>query len=483
LSDKRVIKSFAPGSFDNNNHFYPKVLNAELHPLVRFFLSLGKDRVINRYCHLNPMVSRQALADFLNYRCKYLKWAGADLFQVTTSDGHKQTVVIETNSCPSGQKSMPMSDEFDGKGGYRLIIENSFRSMIRNKKLVNGVLAVLYDKNPMEVSGYAATMADVFSEAVYMVPFFKDDWQEFSRYSEDRTLEIQINGQWTPVRAALRYVTQKPWTRIPVVSKTKILNPVVGCLAGGRNKLVAAKAYELFNAEARETGLKINMPHTVYDVSKIEVPLVMKTLGGRGVVKVPYSNAGQGVFTITSEQELERFMDMDFPYDQFIVQALIGNSEWSSTCPEGQLYHLGTVPNKNNEIYVADMRLMVSSGDEGFRPVGFYARRALKPLSQELKGSEESWDMLGTNLSVKLGEDQWSSETNRLILMDRRDFNSLGVGIDQLIDSYIQTVMATIAIDQMAKNLISEKGGLKKKLFQSLNKDDSFIGEIYDYQQ
>jgi len=482
MPQTRKLEIFSPGSFDNNNHFYPKVLNAELHPLVRYFMSLSKDRIINRYCHLNPRVNAIALGDYLNYKCRYLKWAGADLFQVTTSGGQKQTVVIETNSCPSGQKSMPMSDEFDGKKGYRLVLENSFVSMLRSKKNSSGLLAVLYDKNHMEASGYAATMADVFDEDVYLVPCFQDDWMDFSRYSEDRVLEIKINQKWQPVRAAMRYVTQKPWSRIPVVTKTRILNPVVGCMAGGRNKLVAAKAYELFNAQSFEHGLKINTPHTVYDVSKIEVPLVIKTLGGKGVVKVPYSNAGQGVFTITSQRELDQFMKDEFVYDQFIVQALIGNSEWSSTCPDGQLYHVGTVPDKKNEIYVADMRLMVTSGDKGFWPVGFYARKALKPLSKELKGAEESWDMLGTNLSVKLGEDKWSSETNRLMLMDRKDFNILGVGIDELIDSYIQTVMATIAIDQMAQNLIGEKGGLKRKLFRSLNKDDSFIGEIYDYQ-
>lgn len=33
--------------------------------------------------------------------------------------------------------------------------------------------------------------------------------------------------------------------------------------------------------------------------------------------------------------------------------------------------------------------------------------------------------MLGTNLSVK-EDGKWSTETNRLLLMDRKDFNQLG---------------------------------------------------------
>lgn len=49
------------------------------------------------------------------------------------------------------------------------------------------------------------------------------------------------------------------------------------------------------------------------------------------LLQVPYSNAGQGVFTITNEEELAEFMDTEFFYDKFILQGLIGNSKWSST--------------------------------------------------------------------------------------------------------------------------------------------------------
>ena len=41
---------------------------------------------------------------------------------------------------------------------------------------------------------------------------------------------------WEHVRAAIRYVTQKPWNRIPPITRTLIYNPVLACLAGGRNK-------------------------------------------------------------------------------------------------------------------------------------------------------------------------------------------------------------------------------------------------------
>ena len=38
------------------------------------------------------------------------------------------------------------------------------------------------------------------------------------------------------------------------------------------------------------------------------------------MVKVPYANAGQGVWTITHEGELKEFMAIEHRYDSFIVQ-------------------------------------------------------------------------------------------------------------------------------------------------------------------
>jgi hypothetical protein len=86
--------------------------------------------------------------------------------------------------------------------------------------------------------------------------------------------------------------------------------------------------------------------------------------------------------------------------------------------------------------------------------------------------------MLGTNLSIKEGKNQWRSDTNRLILMDRRDFNKLGLGLDDLIEAYIQTVLSTVAIDNMCKTLYNSKGRFRMKLFTSLNNDATLINEI-----
>jgi len=61
--------------------------------------------------------------------------------------------------------------------------------------------------------------------------------------------------------------------------------------------------------------------------------------------------------------------------------------------------------------------------------------------------------------------------------MDRKDFNRLGISLDDLIDSFIQTVLASTAIDQMCKRLL-KNGTFEHELFASLNKDPHFIDEV-----
>ena len=62
--------------------------------------------------------------------------------------------------------------------------------------------------------------------------------------------------------------------------------------------------------------------------------------------------------------------------------------------------------------------------------------------------------------------------------MDSRDFNKLGLGLDDLIDGYIQTVCAVTAIDDMAKELINGDSKFDMNLYSSLCSDASLLDEI-----
>ncbi|KAJ3347619.1 hypothetical protein HDU83_001930 [Entophlyctis luteolus] len=482
------------GEFEAEKHFYPRVLNANIHPLVSSFLTLGNERIIARYTHLNPQVNRDTLQNILAYKPKYFQWAGSDLFNVTTASGQRQMIIVETNSCPSGQKSMPLLSELgDDHGGYGVVIDQTFREMIAQADKSVGALAVVYDKNPMEATGYACVMADHTREKVYLAEYYEDDANPPVRWVDGVLHVRDADGVWIPIRACFRYVTQKPWNRFPVNSKTIVLNSVVSCLAGGRNKAMAARAYEFLNAELDGTGLQVRIPETIRNVTKNEIPLWLDSMGGHAVLKNPYSNAGQGVYTITNKAELKQFMDAEHHYDKFIVQSLVGNASWSSITRAGKFYHVGTIPNKKNHTFVSDLRMMVCGNQQGFRPVAIYARRARKPLLRHLEDdpSITSWEMLGTNLSLKV-DGEWTTEAQRLLLMDRKDFNQLGLGVDDLIDAYIQTVLSVIAIDKMAQRLMKETPDTETDarypwfnrtvfdfaLFEALNPDIALLQEI-----
>jgi len=455
--------------FEITEHYYPKVLNAETHPMVTNFLHLSIKRIVERYCHLHPTVDRDVLLKILKQPPSHLRWSGADLFVTTTSSGNRKLTVIETNTCPSGQKSMPRSDIKLQEGfGYKQLIGSTFKPMLKNipPELYSGALAVVYDKNKMEASGYAHAMADIFRENVYLVEFYNDDKDPPVKFDDDGVMLIRTDpDKWIKVRAAFRYVTQNPWDRIPMRTKTEILNPMIACISGGRNKNLAAKAYGKLNADLKHSGIQLNTPKTFTDVPFQAIPFAISSLGGVGVIKSPYGNAGVDVFTITDDQELEDFMqnfgkegaNMGRGYgDKFIVQSLIGNANWSSDFGSGKFYHVGTVPNSKGNIFVADIRMMIQWDGTKWSPCVVYSRRSKEPLPQELDPSMPSFDILGTNLSVKIGENKWGTDTHRLLVMDTRDFNKLGIGLDDLIDGFVQTVLATIAIDNMAKVFMGE---------------------------
>ena len=118
------------------------------------------------------------------------------------------------------------------------------------------------------------------------------------------------------IRACLRYVTQKPWKKLPLNSKTKMLNPIIVCLAGGRNKIMASYAYKCFNQTnlERGSGVFIRLPYSLINVDKKDIPSLLANdsmLQGKAVVKVPYGNCGQGVYTILNGHELDEFMNVN----------------------------------------------------------------------------------------------------------------------------------------------------------------------------
>ncbi|HFS67889.1 MAG TPA: hypothetical protein ENK67_06715, partial [Flavobacteriia bacterium] len=66
-------------------------------------------------------------------------------------------------------------------------------------------------------------------EKVYYVDFYKDDPNPRVVFKNGIMYIRDDNEELIPLRAAFRYLTQKPWNRLPLHSKTKILNPTIAC--------------------------------------------------------------------------------------------------------------------------------------------------------------------------------------------------------------------------------------------------------------
>lgn len=475
MISRHAAEIIRPGNFVKHNHFYPGVLNSTAHPTVQRFLQLSRDTIISLYCSRHPQIDSKDIASLLQYKCKYFLWSGSDLLYVRSAENGNQMVVIETNSCPSGQKHMPGLEHYSSFRGYeRLIKTVCSKGTMTNKS--GGGLAVLYDKNKMEASGYAAALAELSSQNVMLVPFFENDLDPPVRFSNS-ILEVRdAYGWWHSIEFALRYVTQRPWNRIPFQTKTHIVNPTVVCLAGGRNKLMACKAYEEFNTSLTGTGLRIKTPRTICNVRKSDVPRLITELGGKAVVKVPYSNAGQGIYIITNERELFVFMNENSSYEEYIIQSLIGSEPQENGQIESYS-HIGTKTSGSEDRYVFDMRMMVTNNDEGFHPVALYSRRAKSPLNS-IKSCTSYWDVFGTNLSYKGADGEWQSDESRLISLCRSGFESLELGLEELVEAYIQTVMSVIAIDQMAERLMNKNQGFDYDHFSSLNGDRQLLQEM-----
>lgn len=87
--------------------------------------------------------------------------------------------------------------------------------------------------------------------------------------------------------------------------------------------------------------------------------------------------------------------------------------------------------------------------------------------------------MLGTNLSQ--GADGTSgTDTSRLLLLDEDTYPDLRLEFNDLIESYVQTVFAATAVEQLCRRLMPHGvgGAFDLKLFKELDQDEVLLREI-----
>ena len=77
MSVKNQIELIEPSTFEAEKHFYPKVLNSSLHPMVEYFFNMTRASIIERYVHLNPLIDKEYLDNLLHHSNKhfFLGWS------------------------------------------------------------------------------------------------------------------------------------------------------------------------------------------------------------------------------------------------------------------------------------------------------------------------------------------------------------------------------------------------------------------------
>ena len=454
---------------------YEESYNKQIDPTVKQLMDMSQMQIAHNYSSRHNVEYDQVLK-LLQSKVQYMPWSGSDILNVQDLQGKKHKVILETNSCPSGAKDLPSADFTTiNDSAYAKILQATLLPKIKDEK---SDLAVIWDKNKVETRNYAQVLANLTQRDVHYVPLFNQtDMQDLN--FNPHTLGFNDEK----IAGAFRYVTQGPWKRISVNTSTPMTNPIIACLAGGRNKLLAAKAYEQFNK--KDSDLKISLPYTSSELSKEEVIKTLKEWE-YGVVKLPYSNAGQGVFTITSEKDLKDFRERVDNDKTLILQQLIGYGDIRSNGKMTPLTHIGSLV--DGKRYATDIRMMVingkhENGESGYHPVSMYARKAENPLEDLTNPNIASWDVLGTNLSELTGREEesnrktWATHNDRRIVVTKEQFPSLDLSIEDLVDTYIQAVQANFAINEMA-NYLMKDGTFQKERFEELNGDHSIMEDL-----
>lgn len=80
------------------------------------------------------------------------------------------------------------------------MLESAFKDMMDTADRSLGGLAVVCDKNMMEASGYAATLAEVMKEKVWLVEFYEYDQDPPVKWI-DRVMYIRDEKKGTPPRS------------------------------------------------------------------------------------------------------------------------------------------------------------------------------------------------------------------------------------------------------------------------------------------
>lgn len=134
----------------------------------------------------------------------------------------------------------------------------------------------------------------------------------------------------------------------------------------------------------------------------------------------------------------------------------------------------------DNHLYACTIRIIACSLPSGFKMTAIRGARAPEPFASicsETNRSPTSTKTLNEDAYItNIGTDDRSA--SRLVILDDAAMRGLAIGIDDIVDGFIQTVFSIHAIDAMCKRLTTSDGELNLQLLKELNPDPQLLAEL-----
>lgn len=227
----------------------------------------------------------------------------------------------------------------------------------------------------------------------------------------------------------------------------------------------------------------MNFPFTLPLVKKEDVPSLARDLNFLLAVKVPHSAAGVGIYLITNEADLDDFMKEKQPYEDFVVQALIGHRAWYQKRSNheqlgNQLYPRPCKTPVDNLEYVYDIRFIIACGDDGWHPAYVLARRAENPLEETIPEPGTASSVLKTNLSRIAKDGSQKLDESMALILTEETFQMTGLSLVDLVEGYIQSILSAVAVDRMCQRLMPDKEHFDLRMFQEMCPDKDLLEEV-----
>ncbi len=413
---------------------HPVAWGASICNEFKRILEQGYDEWARAYFDRGGTVAPQIVTQILAAGARHFLLAGVDLMPVVDSrSGSRKMLILEVNSAPGFIYCTPEKDIVNY--GYGPVIDLLLEHTPQSSW--NCLVDFSEGKTPVEDMGFQHYLGKRLSGHI---PIVRPADQRSGTVSHAADGHLLLEGM--PISGGIRYLHDRPWTLIPPDAKGTFVNPTSVDLCGGRDKLMAAEAFRSFRFQG--DPIPVSTPPCLYARSGGHLRELIARSQSPLVVKKRHLNSGIGIYFIVNPDcaNLPEIDEADFP---LVVQEMI---------PTPGMLHAGAGPFRQTGVtigkdaYACDVRIVLASFADGFRPLMMYARRARLPfrvLSHALS-PERLDDALKVNIARKTAN-RVVFETQRLVLPDSYGWDVLGLSADEVKAAIVESALAVAAVD------------------------------------